>query len=82
MLVSYGRVSVSSPLSIYLRFIESLFLVLPVTAEIAEQSVRFSSAYPNDPADRLIGATAVVHGMKLVTIDMKIRATKEVDCIW
>ena len=47
-----------------------------------EQSIRFSPAYPNDPADRLIGATAIVHGMRLVTIDKKIRATKEVDCIW
>ena len=82
MLVSYGRISVSTPLGIYLRFVESLFRVLPVTAEIAEQSIRFSPAYPNDPADRLIGATAIVHGMRLVTIDKKIRATKEVDCIW
>ncbi len=82
MLVARGRISVSTPLGIYLRFIESLFRVLPITAEIAEQSVRFSPAYPNDPADRLIGATAVVHGMKLVTIDRKIRASKEVDCIW
>ena len=82
MLVSYGRVSVSTPLGIYLRFVESLFRILPVTAEIAEQSVRFSPAYPNDPADRLIGATAIVHGMRLVTIDKKIRASKEVDCIW
>ena len=82
MLVSYGRVSVSTPLGMYLRFVESLFRVLPVTAEIAEQSVRFSPAYPNDPADRLIGATAIVHGMKLITIDKRIRASKEVDCIW
>jgi len=82
MLVSRGRISVSTPLGIYLRFIESLFRVLPVTAEIAEQSVRFSPTYPNDPADRLIGATAVVHGMRLVTVDKKIRASREVDCIW
>jgi PIN domain nuclease of toxin-antitoxin system len=82
MLVSRGRVIVSSPLEIYLEFIESLFKVLPITAKIAERSVRFGTAYPNDPADRIIGATAIVHGAKLVTKDELIRASGEVDCVW
>jgi PIN domain nuclease of toxin-antitoxin system len=82
MLVSRGRVIVSGPLEVYLEFIESLFKVLPITAKIAERSVRFGPAYPNDPADRIIGATAIVHGARLVTKDELIRASGEVDCVW
>ena len=77
-----GRLVVSSPLDVYLRFIESLFQVLPINGQIAERSARFGSKYPKDPADRLIGATAIVHGARLVTKDEQIRESKEVDCIW
>ena len=31
------------------------------------------SSFPGDPADRLIYATAIEHGLKLVTKDQKIR---------
>jgi len=82
MIVARGRVTVKSPLDVYLEFLESLFTVLPITAKIAERSVRFSRTYPNDPADRLIGATAVMHGARLVTSDEAIRASGEVNCVW
>jgi PIN domain nuclease of toxin-antitoxin system len=81
-LATRGRISVGSPLATYLRFIESLFLVLPISGDIADQSVRFGSSFPKDPADRLIGATAVVHGATLVTKDRLIRASGEVRCVW
>jgi PIN domain nuclease of toxin-antitoxin system len=77
-----GRVIVSAPLEEYLRFIESLFRVLPITGQIAERSARFSPPFPRDPADRLIGATTLVHGAKLVTKDELIRASGEVQCVW
>ena len=77
-----GRVVVSAPLEGYLRFIESLFRVLPITGEIAERSVHFSPLFPRDPADRLIGATALVHGARLVTRNELIHASGEVQCIW
>ena len=77
-----GRVTVNSTLEVYLEFVESHFKVLPITAGIAERSVRFGSTFPRDPADRLIGATALVHGAKLVTKDEPIRASGEVPVIW
>ena len=80
--VMQGRVTVGSTLEAYLEFVESLFQVVPVTGKIAERSVRFGSAFPRDPADRLIGATALVHGAKLVTKDEPIRASGEVPVIW
>lgn len=82
MQIRRGRLSVSSPLDVYLHFIESLFNVLPVDGRIAERSTRFGSTYPNDPADQLIGATAIVHGASLVTRDEGIRSSGEVNCIW
>ena len=77
-----GRVVLSAPLEEYLRFIESLFKVLPITGEIAERSVHFGPPFPRDPADRLIGATTLVHGARLVTKDELIHASREVQCIW
>jgi PIN domain nuclease of toxin-antitoxin system len=77
-----GRVTVGSTLEAYLEFVESLFQVIPITGKIAERSARFGSAFPRDPADRLIGATALVHGAKLVTKDEPIRDSGEVPVIW
>jgi PIN domain nuclease of toxin-antitoxin system len=77
-----GRVSVSSPLEIYLAFVESLFRVLPINGKIAERSMQFGKNYPKDPADRLIGATTLVYGAKLITKDGPIRDSGEVPCIW
>jgi len=55
--------------------------VLPITAAIAERSMQFSTAYPRDPADRLIGAAASVHGIRLVTRDKGIVASGEINCV-
>ena len=82
MLVSRGRVTIDAPLGVYLEFVETLFKVLPITAKVAERSVRFGPEYPRDPADRVIGATAIVHGARLVTKDERIRASGEVECVW
>jgi PIN domain nuclease of toxin-antitoxin system len=81
-LISTGRISVGSRLASYLDFVEALFQVIPISGKIAERSMQFTSAYPRDPADRLIGATALVHGARLVTKDAPIRRSGEVDCIW
>lgn len=82
LLVARGRVAVSTTLDVYLAFVESIFKVLPIDARIAARSEQFGRGYPRDPADRLIGATALVHGMALVTKDESIRDSGEVKCIW
>ena len=76
------RVAVRLGVTSYLSFVESLFRIIPINGRIAEQSTRFSRAYPRDPADRLIGATAVVHNVDLITADEQIRASGEVECVW
>ncbi len=82
MLVSRGQVRVKTSLREFLQEVERNFIVLPVTSAVAEASVQFSDAYPKDPADRIIGATARVHGVRLVTRDEKIRASGEVPVVW
>lgn len=82
MMVTRSRVSIDRPLSVYLQHLESVFVVLPITGQIAERSMHFSSRYPKDLADRVIGATALVHGLRLVTKDDGIRSSGEVPVVW
>jgi PIN domain nuclease of toxin-antitoxin system len=81
-LVARRRVRLSTPLDVYLAFVESIFRVLPMDGKIALRSVQFGPAYPNDPIDQVIGATAVVLNAALVTKDEAIWASGEVDCVW
>lgn len=55
--------------------------VLPITPEIAvlSQSDMFSHG---DPADRLIAATALLHGVQLVSSDAQLRKVRDVSTIW
>ena len=82
MLISRGRVGVRTSSRDFLEAVERNFTVLPITSAIAERAVQFSKRYPSDPADRLIGATAMVNGLALVTKDQGIRGSGEVDCVW
>lgn len=56
--------------------------ILPLTAEIAIVSESFSRQFPADPADRLIAATAIVHGLTLLTADHALRRSKDVSTRW
>jgi PIN domain nuclease of toxin-antitoxin system len=82
MMISRGRVGVKTSLLSFLRAVEQNFTIFPVTAEIADRAVSLSSKYPKDPADRIIGATALVNGFKLITKDARIGASGEVPVVW
>lgn len=56
--------------------------VLPLTIDIAVRSTRLGREAPADPADRLIVATALMHGAPLVTRDERIRTFAGVTTIW
>ena len=66
----------------FLQKVEAFYLVVPLDRHIALRSHQFSRLYPKDPADRQIAATALVHGMTLISADSKIRASGEVPCLW
>jgi PIN domain nuclease of toxin-antitoxin system len=56
--------------------------VLPLTAEVAAIGAGFPASYPKDPADRIIGGTAVAQGIVLVTSDEAIRKSGVVKTVW
>lgn len=62
--------------------VERRFVILPVTANIALQAFELPASYPNDPVDRIIGATALVEDIPLVTADAGIRKSRAVPTIW
>jgi PIN domain nuclease of toxin-antitoxin system len=51
--------------------------LLPITADIALNAYRWPADFHGDPADRLIAATAVTHGLTLVTSDEKLLARSD-----
>jgi PIN domain nuclease of toxin-antitoxin system len=66
----------------FLAEVELRFVILPITANIALQAVSLPAGYPKDPADRIIGATALVHDIPLLTADRDIRKSRAVPTIW
>ncbi len=54
----------------------------PVSPEIALAAGDFDEPFPGDPADRLIAATALVAGAKLVTADEKLRSVSMIETVW
>jgi PIN domain nuclease of toxin-antitoxin system len=44
--------------------------------------MRLPDEYPRDPMDRMIGATAIVEGLALITADAAIRKSKAVATLW
>ena len=80
--ISGGKVEVRTSLPAFLGQVERNFTILPVTGAIAERTMLFSPAYPRDPVDRVIGATALAYSCKLVTKDELIRRSREVECVW
>ena len=76
------RVETTLSTESFVRLCVSKMTVLPITPEIAARAVSFPNSYPKDPQDRLIGATALVEGVKLVTRDKSIKKSGLVPVIW
>lgn len=66
----------------FLSDVERRFVVLPITANIALQALELPAAYPRDPGDRIIGATALIEDLPLVTADSEIRKSRAIPTIW
>ena len=77
-----GRISLTVSLESFLKDVEERFVVLPISARACARTLALPAGYPKDPADRVIGATALVEGMGLVTADREIRRAKVVRTIW
>jgi PIN domain nuclease of toxin-antitoxin system len=80
--VGRGRAELDAPLEVFLREVERRFVIKPIDARIAAASLQFAEPYPRDPMDRIIGATALVEGMALITADDRIRRSGLLQTIW
>jgi len=76
------RINLRVSFESFLNETERRFTVLPITPRVCVQSLALPSTYPKDPADRIIGATALIEGISLVTADQAIRQSKAVTTIW
>lgn len=66
------RIDVDVSVDSFVKKCASYVEILPITQEIAVRSVQFPKSYPSDPQDRIIGATAIVEGIRLLTHDKRI----------
>lgn len=82
MLSSRGRIHLDISLESFLREVEARFIVLPISGRACVRALGLPAAYPKDPADRIIGATALVEGLSLLTADRAIRRTRAFPTIW
>jgi len=82
LLASRGRIRLTPGLETFLPEVERRFVVFPITGNIASQAFELPAGYPKDPADRIIGATAWVEGIPLITADREIRKSRALATIW
>lgn len=81
-LAANHRIETSVTVESFVGECTSRTTVLPTTAAIAARAVSFPETFPKDPQDRLIGATALTEGIKLVTHDRLIRKSGLIPTIW
>lgn len=82
MLFRKKRFSLAVSPESFLGEMERRFVILPITANIALQAFALPATYPKDPADRIIGATALVEDIPLITADRDIRNSRAIPTIW
>ena len=83
-LIELGRLQLTVPLAEFFRLaLTPELTVLPITPAIAARVTTLQAAgFHKDPADQLIVATALVHGLRLVSDDTRIRRWAAVPMLW
>ena len=84
MMVTRARVQIHIPIDQWLKqaISNTGIKVFQLSPPIAIDSCSLPGQFHKDPADRLITATARVHGLTLVTKDTKILDYEHVTSIW
>lgn len=72
-LARHERIVVNVPIRTWLQGLAAQLRTIGITPATADTAVALPSSFPGDPADRLIYATAIEHGLELVSKDRAIR---------
>lgn len=83
--VAMGKLTLDRDLTVWVTqaVARPRLTVLPITPQIAVAAGQLGKrGFHGDPADRLIVASAIEHGARLVTKDGAIREFPEVQTIW
>jgi PIN domain nuclease of toxin-antitoxin system len=66
------RIVIDVPVRTWLEDLGAQVRTVGITPAIADTAVGLPSTFPRDPTDRIVYATAIEHGVKLVTRDKAI----------
>jgi len=67
----HRRILVAGSVESFVRETVARLILKPVTVEIAALALRLPEPFPRDLPDRLIASTAMVEGMRVVTLQMR-----------
>ena len=81
-LATHGRLNFTGTVDNLVGEMSSRTAIRPITPQIAVLANQLPAAYPSDPCDRLIGATALAEGIALVTKDRTIRNFRQIKTVW
>jgi len=81
-LAARGRLQLAGTVQSVVEEMASRVGIRPITPEIAAIAAELPDSYPGDPADRLIGATALCEGIELITRDRAIRDSGLIRTVW
>lgn len=73
-LAHHGRITVAIPVRSWLEGLAEDLRTVTTSPAVADTAAALPSSFPGDPADRLIFATAVEQGWRLVTKDQHLRS--------
>lgn len=72
-LARHDRIRLAIPVTAWLDRLAAEVRTVGITPAVAATATALPATFPGDPADRLIYATAVEHGWRLVTKDRRLR---------
>jgi PIN domain nuclease of toxin-antitoxin system len=82
LLCQRKRITLLLPLEDFLRQVEEIYVIRPLTAEICIRGASLTPPFPKDPMDRLIAATALAENLTLITADRSILASNACKLLW
>lgn len=83
ILIRKGKIQINQSLESWMEQMTNVyrFDILPITPSIVIRANTLPDFHP-DPADRIIAATSIAHGIPLITKDPILTSRKDIQTIW